>query len=138
MGAVAKSFPRASASSVETTSSDHIHIEQLELSARVGVTETERAQPQRLSVSMSIWPARPFVDLADDVRNTINYSEVCQETKNFVHDRADKLIETLAEALATHLLKRFAMHRIAIEVRKFIVPETKFVAVTVTRTAAVG
>ena len=84
-----------------------------------------------------MWPARPFVDLADDVRNTINYSEVCQETKNFVRDRADKLIETLADALAAHLLKRFAIQRITIEVRKFVVPDTKFVAVTVTRTAAV-
>jgi dihydroneopterin aldolase len=122
---------------VETTSSDHIRIEQLELSVRVGVTDSERAQPQRLSISMLMWPVRPLVDLADDVRNTINYSAVCQETKNFVRDRADKLIETLADALAAHLLKRFAIQRITIEVRKFVVPDTTFVAVTVTRTAAV-
>jgi dihydroneopterin aldolase len=121
---------------VETNSSDYIRIEQLELSARIGVTETERAQPQRLNVSLLIWPLRPFVDLGDDVRNTINYSEVCQETKNFVGDRADRLIETLADALAAHLLKRFAMHKITIEARKFVVPDTKFVAVSVTRTTA--
>lgn len=116
---------------------DYVHIEQLELSARIGVTEIERDQPQRLTVSVTMWPGKQLVDLSDDVRNTINYSEVCQETKAFVRDRADKLIETLADALAKHLLKRFAMHKIAIEVRKFVVPDTKFVAVSVTRTAAV-
>lgn len=121
---------------METTSSDHIRIEQLELSVRIGVTEAERAQPQRLIVSMSMWPVRPLAGLADDVRNTINYSEVCQETKKFVHDRADKLVETVADALAAHLLKRFAMHKITIELRKFVVPDTKFVAVTITRKAA--
>jgi 7,8-dihydroneopterin aldolase/epimerase/oxygenase len=135
---VAKFFPRASASSVENALSDYIRIEQLEVSARVGVTEMERAQPQRLSFSILMSPARPLVDLADDVRNTINYSDVCQETRNFVRDRADKLIETLADGLAAHLLKRFAMHKITIEVRKFVVPDTKFVAVTITRTAAIS
>lgn len=118
--------------------SDHIRIEQLELSVRVGVTETERAQPQRLSVSFVMWPASPLVDLGDDIRNTINYSEVCEETKRFVRDRSDKLIETLADSLAAHLLKRFSIQKITIEIRKFVLPDTKFVAVTVTRTTAVS
>jgi dihydroneopterin aldolase len=137
---VAKFFPRVSARSVEPACppTDYVHIEQLELSARIGVTETERAQPQRLSVSFVMWPASPLVDLADDIRNTINYSEVCEETKRFVRDRSDKLIETLADSLATYLLKRFSIQKITIEIRKFVLPDTKFVAVTVTRTAAVS
>lgn len=137
---VAKSFPRVSARSVEPACppTDYIHIEQIELSARIGVTEIERDQPQRLTVSVTMWPGKQLADLSDDVRNTINYSEVCQEIKTFVRDRADKLIETLADALAAQLLQRFAVRKIEIEVRKFVVPDTKFVAVTVTRHAAVG
>ena len=98
----------------------------------------ERSQPQRLTVSVAIWPRRPLVDLADDVRNTINYSEVCDEIIKFARERSDKLIETFADHLATHLLKHFAMQRLTIEVRKFIRPDAKFVGVTITRGAAEG
>lgn len=137
---VAKFLSRATARSVETISfsPDHIRVEQLELLARVGVTESERSQLQRLTVSMTMWPHRPLVDLGDDIRNTINYSEVCEQTKEFVCARSDKLIETLADRLATHLLKRFPIQKISIELRKFVLPETKFVAVTITRSAAVN
>lgn len=137
---VAKSSPRASASGVEriTFSPDQVCVEQLEVSARVGVTESERAQPQRLSISLTTSPRRPLVDLGDDIRNTIDYSEVCAEIREFVQNRTDKLIETLADRLAAHLLQRFAMQRITIEIRKFVVPDAKFVAVTLTRVAAEG
>ena len=119
-----------------TFSPDQVCVEQLEVSARVGVTEPERAQPQRLSVSLAMYPRRPLVDLGDDIRNTIDYSEVCTETREFVRNRTDKLIETLADRLAEHLLQRFAIKRITIEIRKFVVPDAKFVAVTLTRVAA--
>jgi len=121
-----------------TFSPDQVCVEQLEVSARVGVTESERAQPQRLSISLTTSPRRPLVDLGDDIRNTIDYSEVCAEIREFVQNRTDKLIETLADRLAAHLLQRFAMQRITIEIRKFVVPDAKFVAVTLTRVAAEG
>jgi dihydroneopterin aldolase len=119
-----------------TFSPDQVCVEQLEVSARVGVTESERAQPQRLSISLTMCPRRPLVDLGDDIRNTIDYSVVCVETKEFIRNRTDKLIETLADSLAAHLVQRFAMQRITIEIRKFVVPDAKFVAVTLTRVPA--
>jgi dihydroneopterin aldolase len=121
-----------------TFSPDQVCVEQLEVSARVGITELERAQPQRLSVSLTMYPRRPLADLGDDIRNTIDYSKVCSETREFVRNRAGKLIETLADRLAVHLLQRFAMQRITIEIRKFVVPDAKFVAVRLTRVAAEG
>jgi len=36
--------------------SDRIHIEQLEISMRIGAPEKERSTPQRLAVSISFWP----------------------------------------------------------------------------------
>jgi 7,8-dihydroneopterin aldolase/epimerase/oxygenase len=138
LAAVAKSLRRATATSMETSAmiSDFIHVEQLEISARVGVTDEERSQAQRLTVSMTLWPRRPLVDLGDDVRNTINYSEVCDATKEFTDDCSCRLIETLADLLAMHLLKQFAIQKIAVEIRKFVRPDTTFVAVTVTRSAS--
>jgi dihydroneopterin aldolase len=117
--------------------SDRIHIEQLELSARIGVPEKERATPQRLTVSISFWPYYEQRDMADKIDNTVNYSIVAQETKNFVRDQSTNLIETLADQLATHLLKTFRIQKITLELRKFPLEDAKHVSVTVTRTASV-
>ena len=116
-----------------STPPDCIHIEQLELSARIGVTEAERGQPQRLTISLTIWPRSPLVDLGDDVRNTINYSEVCEEVKKLAGARTDKLIETLAEHIATHLLGAFSIRKIHVELRKYILPDVEYVSVAITR-----
>ena len=45
--------------------------------------------------------------MADNIDNAVNYSIVAEETKNFVRDQSTSLIETLADGLATHLLKTF-------------------------------
>ena len=115
-----------------------IHIEQLEVFTRVGVPEEERAKPQRLTVSISFWPYQQTRDLADDIEGTVNYSAVAEETKNFLHDQSVKLVETLAEVLASHLLKSFPIQKITIELRKFALEDAKYVSITVTRTACVG
>ncbi len=115
------------------TPADLIHIEQLELSARIGVTETERGRPQRLTVSLTIWPRNPLVDLGDDVQNTINYSEICAEVKGLVGARADKLIETLANHIATHLLGAFPIRKIRVELRKYILRDVEYVSVAIMR-----
>jgi dihydroneopterin aldolase len=117
---------------------DRIRIEQLKIFARVGVVKTEREKSQRLSASITIWPRRQGGDLCDDVRNTVNYSDVCEETKRFVQKRSDKLIETLAEAIAEHLLRKFAIRRIAVELRKFVLKDAAYASVTVTRAAALN
>jgi len=117
---------------------DQIHIEQLEIFAHVGVPEKERATPQRLALSITIWPRFQVGDLDDDVTKTVDYSKLCQEAKKFVQGRADKLIETLADAMAEHLLRKFAIRRITVELRKFVLKGAGYVSVTVNRAAAVN
>ena len=118
--------------------SDEIHIEQLEVFTRIGVPEEERANPQRLTVTISFWPSQPTPDFANNIRQTVNYSAVAEETKNFVRDHSVSLIETLADRLASHLLKTFPIQKVKIELRKFALQDAKYVSVTVTRTACVG
>lgn len=118
--------------------SDRIHIEQLEIFTRIGVPEKERSSPQRLTVSISFWPYRDQRDLADKIDNTVNYSMVAEETKNFVRDQSTNLIETLADRLATHLLKTFRIQKVTVELRKFPLEDANHVSVTVTRTASVA
>lgn len=112
---------------------DAIHIEQLEVFARIGVPDDERSHPQRLTLSMTFWPVAQGNELGDDLDRTVDYAAVCAETQKFVDTRCDRLIETLADALANHLLGTFEIRRITLELRKFILPDVEFVSVTVTR-----
>ena len=112
---------------------DVIRIEQIEVLANIGVPDDERSQRQRLTISVAFWPRQSGAGLNDDIARAVNYAEVCAEVRSLVQERRDRLIETLADALANHLLATFAIDRIVIEIRKFIFPEVKFVSITVTR-----
>ena len=112
---------------------DAVRIEQIEVLAHIGVPDEERGQPQRLTISVTFWPRRAAAELNDNIDNAVNYAEVCDEVRRFVRARRDRLIETLADALATRLLEDYPIDRVAIELRKYILPDVKFVSVTVTR-----
>jgi dihydroneopterin aldolase len=134
--ALAKCCGRVTATSVDGLSSavgPRIHIEQLEVEARIGVSEEERASPQRLTLNLTVWPSTAFDRLQDDILQAVNYVELCRSTREFVQSRADKLIETLASELASHLLRKFPLEGAEIEVRKFVLPNTKYVSATVRR-----
>ena len=119
-----------------TASADRIHIEQLELHASVGVTDNERSRPQRVTVSLTIWPKAAFATLQDDITRTVNYSELCRSTRELVESKSVRLIETLASELAAHLLNHFPLRAVEIELRKFVLPQTQHVSVIVRREAA--
>ena len=118
--------------------SDEIHIEQLEVSSVIGVSEHERKAPQRLIINISFWPRRQTRDMADKVDQTINYAVVAEETQRFVHDQTVNLIETLADQLAAHLLKKFPIQKVTLEIRKFPLEHAKYVSALVTRSSAAG
>jgi 7,8-dihydroneopterin aldolase/epimerase/oxygenase len=115
---------------------DEIHIEQLEVFAHIGVPDEERASAQKLTFNIALWPIRRMDDLGDKIGRAVNYAAVCAEVKKFVGERNDKLIETLANALALHLLNVFEIRRVTVELRKYILPDVEFVSVTVTRERA--
>ena len=117
----------------EDECTDQIHIDQLEVFAHIGVPDEERASAQRLTFSMTFCPTRQASELEDRIERAVNYAAVCAETKKFVLSRSDRLIETLANAVAERLLEVFEIQRITVELRKFILRDVEFVSVTVTR-----
>jgi dihydroneopterin aldolase len=117
---------------------DEIRIQELELLAQVGVPDAERARPQRLTATLILQPLNQFCGLEDDLRRTIDYAAVCAELQHFVARRQDRLIETLASEMAEYLLQRFPLFRVELELRKFVLPETRHVAVRVVRQRASG
>lgn len=97
---------------------DRILIEGLQVDALVGVYAHERdaAQPLLLEIELAYDNTR--ASARDDVADTLDYALVCDTTRAFVAQRAPQLLETLAEALAAHLLERFATPRVRIRIRK--------------------
>lgn len=118
--------------------SDEIHIEQLEVSSVIGVSEHERKTPQRLTINLSFWPHLQTRDMTDKIGHTVNYAIVAEETQRFVHDQPVNLIETLADRLAAHLLQNFPIQKITVEIRKFPLEHAKYVSAIITRNAAEG
>lgn len=112
---------------------DAILIEALELSAHIGVPDEERGAPQRLTVSLRIEPRRGFAALGDEIANTVDYFAVCQAIKALALTRPRRLIETLAEEIVALVLREFAVAAIEVELRKFILADTAFVAVKLRR-----
>jgi 7,8-dihydroneopterin aldolase/epimerase/oxygenase len=114
-------------------SGDTIHIEQLEMLAHVGVPDHERSAPQRITITVTAWPIAGLHALGDDISQTINYSAIARAVREIVDERRDKLIETLAEKIAEHLLSSLPIRRVLVELRKFVLPDAQFVSVTLTR-----
>ena len=114
--------------------SDLIRVVELEISTRIGVPEEERAEPQRLLVTLEMGVADLSRAAAtDDITKTVNYLTVTQEVKKFAETNSFKLIETFADKLAQVLLKKFRIEKVQVEVKKFILKETKYVSVVIER-----
>lgn len=114
---------------------DQILISNLELSPRIGITAEEREKPQRLTVSMVLHPIQDFSQLHDRIENTVDYAQVCIKTATLAADGARNLIETLAVEIAQMLLADFPLKAVEIELRKYILPDTEYVAVKIRRDA---
>lgn len=113
-----------------------IHIEQLKLFAHIGVSRAERAKRQPLVLNITVWPARDLRDVKDAVSRTVDYALLCRETKTYCAQESPNLLETLAQDLTAHLLRKFRIQKIRLEVRKFVLKDAAYAAVIVTRTAS--
>jgi len=109
---------------------DRIAIHDLTVFFHVGVPDAERAQPQRLALTVEM--ERDFSALGDDLERAIDYEAVSRRLLLFGEGRSWKLIETLAGDLAEMILREFKPARVTVEVKKFILPRTRHVSATVT------
>jgi 7,8-dihydroneopterin aldolase/epimerase/oxygenase len=106
-----------------------IIIKGLKIDAVVGVTDAERDNPQRLEVDAVITPLETFAAVADEIDRTVDYEAASQRIVKLASSRPTRLLETLASELAQMLVSEFRAHRAEVEVRKFVLPNTDYVAV---------
>lgn len=108
---------------------DTITITDVEVFICVGVPDEERAKPQRLLITISMERDFAKAAAADDLRETIDYHAVSRRVLEFGQGRSWKLIETLACEIARMVVAEHGAACVEVEVKKFILPEAKYVSV---------
>jgi 7,8-dihydroneopterin aldolase/epimerase/oxygenase len=112
---------------------DQIIISDLEVHYRVGVPDEERTLPQRLLISVTIDHSFGSAQDSDDLSQTIDYGAITTQLNHFGNNKEWKLIERLANDIAQWILTDFQARQVTVEVKKFIIPNAKHVAVRLTR-----
>lgn len=118
---------------MQSTPSDCLKILGLGVTSRIGVPPEERAQAQRLKVSLVLYPSGPLQGLGDDFSLTVDYAAVAQRVREIAAAGERQLIETLADDIAGGLLAEFPLRRVEVEVLKFILPDTDAVGVCIAK-----
>jgi dihydroneopterin aldolase len=108
-----------------------ISIIDLEVFYRVGVPDAERAQPQRLLLSVEMESDISAVAKSDSIADTIDYFAVSQRLLKFGDGRNWKLIEKLAADICEMILSEFKPQNVIVEVKKFPIPQARHVSVSV-------
>jgi FolB domain-containing protein len=112
---------------------DTVTIREISLPTRIGIAAEERADLQTLSATVEIEVDTHDAARTDDLAATIDYATVAASIRAIALERERNLLETLAEEIAAHVLQLDGAHAVSVELRKFILPGTRHVAVRIRR-----
>ena len=110
-----------------------ITISDLEVFYCVGLTEEERAKPQRLLLTIDMSLDISSASLSDRIEKTINYQKVADSLLKFGDNRSWKLLEKLVSNVADMVLAEYQPQAVMVEAKKFIIPQAQYVSVSLTR-----
>lgn len=111
----------------------NITIVDLELHLRIGITESERAKPQRILMTVDMECDFTSAAVTDRITKTIDYFQVSQHLLKLGEGRSWNLIEKLASDAADLVLTKFQPEAVTIVVKKFPIPQAAFVSATLTK-----
>jgi FolB domain-containing protein len=111
-----------------------ISIVDLEVFYQIGVTDEERAKPQRLLITLEMDFDFATAALSDRLEKTINYFDIAQELLKYGEGRNWKLLEKLTANVADFVLARFKPESVTVEIKKFPIPQARYVSVALVRT----
>ena len=113
--------------------SDHIFINDFEVSCRVGETPEERAFPQILYVSLNIFLSLKKAADTDDLSKTVDYAQVIRDIQKVLQAKTFNLIEGVAGTISSLILKNEKVIHVQIQVSKKVFPGVKAIGVVINR-----
>jgi len=111
-----------------------INIVDLEVFYCVGVSDEERATPQRLLLTIEMAFDFSSAAVSDRIERTIDYHAVCEKLLAYGHERSWKLLEKLVTNLCDYILADFKAQTVNITVKKFVIPQARHVSVQLSKT----
>jgi FolB domain-containing protein len=97
---------------------DKIFIRNLLVPCRIGLSEDERSRIQNVLIDLEIFHDLTPAGASDDIRKTVNYDGIRQRIAELVSTRQFKLIEAVAESVASLLLENIGTKKVRVIVRK--------------------
>ena len=110
-----------------------IAIVDLEVFYCVGVPDEERAQPQRLLLTVELNLDFESASVSDRIEKTIDYHEIVQDLLAYGEGRSWKLLEKLVANVADRIMTQYRTQSVAVEAKKFVIPQARYVSVAVSR-----
>jgi dihydroneopterin aldolase len=110
-----------------------ITIVDLEVFYRIGVTEEERAKPQRLLVTVELDFDFRSAAMSDRLEETIDYYSIAQTLLAYGEGRSWNLLEKLVSNIADLVLGHYHPQSLRVEVKKFPIPQARYVSVSVAK-----
>ena len=97
---------------------DRIHLLDVALDCRIGVSAEERRLPQPLLADVTVETDIGPAAASGDIAATIDYSQILDLLQALAGEKEYVLIETLVEAMATRILERFPVMSVRILLKK--------------------
>ena len=97
---------------------DRILLSGILVEGRHGVHPHEHAVPQAFSVDVEVGLDLAPAGNSDDLDRTVDYGAVDALVRDIVEHRSFRLIEALAEAIATAILAAYPVEGVVVRVRK--------------------
>jgi 7,8-dihydroneopterin aldolase/epimerase/oxygenase len=88
---------------------DKIHVNQMEFYGYHGVFAEETKLGQRFGVDLTVEMDLSKAGNSDDLEDSVNYGELYQVCREIVEGKPYKLVEAVAERIASAILEQFAL-----------------------------
>jgi len=113
--------------------SDKIFIRNLVIPCKIGLYEKERRRKQDVIIDVEIFHNLREAGITDNIRKTVNYSELTRRITKLVSGSESRLLENIAQNIASLLLKESNATKVIVRVRKKRYSRNPLAGIEITR-----
>ena len=97
---------------------DKLIINNIEFIGHCGITEEERVNGQKMSADIELSLDISKAAASDNLKDTVNYVDICDKVVTIGRKETYNLLETLAERLVNEILKNHDISEVRLRIRK--------------------
>lgn len=97
---------------------DKVFIKNLEIDAIIGIYDVERTTKQKVVFDIEMWWDVAQAAKSENIEDALNYKTLSDHLKDYVGKSSFQLIETLAEEVASIIIKQYAVESVKLTLHK--------------------